>query len=59
MKIRRLATMFTVGLGRYASLLAAASAQTLKIGVITALTGGGAPWGMATQYGPAASPATS
>jgi branched-chain amino acid transport system substrate-binding protein len=52
MNIKKLATGFAVGIGLYASLLAGASAQTLKIGVIAALTGGGAPWGMATQYGP-------
>ena len=30
----------------------AAGAETLKIGVIAALTGGGAPWGMAAAEGP-------
>ena len=31
--------------------MAGATAQTLKIGVVAPLTGGGAPWGLATQYG--------
>lgn len=32
--------------------LAGASAETIKIGVIAALTGGGAPWGLAAAEGP-------
>ena len=32
--------------------LSVASAQTVKIGVIAALTGGGAPWGLAAAEGP-------
>lgn len=35
-----------------ASLLSAVHAQTLKIGVIAPLTGGGAPWGMAAAEAP-------
>ena len=51
MKLKTIARTM-VGLGLSVGLLAAASAQTLKIGVIAALTGPGAPWGLATQYGP-------
>ena len=52
MNIRKFAASLAVGTALYASLLAGAYAETLKIGVIAPLTGGGAPWGMATQYGP-------
>ena len=52
MKIARYAASAAIGLGLYAAALAGASAETLKIGVIAPLTGGGAPWGMATQQGP-------
>ena len=51
-KLRKAATTLAVGLGLFAGLLAGASAETLKIGVIAALTGPGAPWGMAAQHGP-------
>lgn len=47
--IRRFASSLIVGLGLCVGLLGAASAQTLKIGVIAPLTGGGAPWGIAVQ----------
>ncbi|RJG03299.1 ABC transporter substrate-binding protein [Noviherbaspirillum sedimenti] len=52
MNLKTFAKRFTVGLGLSAGLLAGASAETLKIGVIASLTGPGAPWGLATQYGP-------
>lgn len=51
MSIRRHATRFAVGLGLCMSLLSGATAQTLKIGVIGPLTGGGAQWGMAAAEG--------
>ncbi|CAN5725004.1 ABC transporter substrate-binding protein [soil metagenome] len=40
-----------LGLVLSAGLAAGAGAQTLKIGVIAALTGPGAPWGLAAQQG--------
>lgn len=40
-----------LGLGVYAAILMGASAQTVKIGVIAALTGGGATWGIAASEG--------
>ena len=42
-----LAKAFIVALGLLVGGLAGAQAQTLKIGVIAPLTGGGAPWGLA------------
>ncbi|RJG03301.1 ABC transporter substrate-binding protein [Noviherbaspirillum sedimenti] len=51
MNLKTFVKRFTVGLGLSAALLAGASAETLKIGVIASLTGPGAPWGLATQYG--------
>lgn len=50
MRIRKFAKTF-LGLGLAAGLVAAAGAQTVKIGVIAALTGGAAPWGMAAAEG--------
>src|SRR5271166_1134319 len=52
MNIRKAATTFAVGLALCGGLLAGARAETLKIGVIAPLTGGGAPWGMAAAEGP-------
>ena len=40
-----------IGLGLLSGLLGAAGAQTIQIGVISALTGPGAPWGMAVAEG--------
>ncbi|WP_158592318.1 ABC transporter substrate-binding protein [Noviherbaspirillum sedimenti] len=51
MKLQKSAKTFVVGLGLSVGLLAGASAETLKIGVIAALTGGAAPWGMAAAEG--------
>lgn len=53
MNVRKFAKIITIGLGLSAGLLASASAsaQTIKIGVIAALTGGAAPWGLATAEG--------
>jgi branched-chain amino acid transport system substrate-binding protein len=51
-KVSKAAATLAVGLGLFTGLLASASAETLKIGVIAALTGPGAPWGMAAQHGP-------
>ncbi|MDM0021807.1 ABC transporter substrate-binding protein [Variovorax saccharolyticus] len=48
---RKLAGTALVGFGLTICMLSAASAQTLKIGVIGALTGPGAPWGLAAQHG--------
>ena len=52
MKFKTFVTQSMVGLGLSAGLLAGASADTLKIGVIAPLTGGAAPWGMAAAQGP-------
>jgi branched-chain amino acid transport system substrate-binding protein len=49
MNIRQLATMSAVGFGLLCS--QAAGAETLKIGLIAPLTGGGAPWGKAEEEG--------
>jgi len=46
----RAAMAFVLGAGLLCS-AAAGAAETLKIGVIAALTGGGAPWGMAAAEG--------
>ncbi len=51
MKLIKIATSLVAGLGLSIGVLSAASAQTVKIGVIAALTGGGAPWGMAAAEG--------
>lgn len=48
MNVRR----FAAALLLWAASAASASADTIKIGVIAALTGGGAPWGMAAANGP-------
>jgi branched-chain amino acid transport system substrate-binding protein len=45
--IKKSLTRFAGGLVISASLLAGARAETLKIGVVASLTGGGAAWGMA------------
>lgn len=52
MKLTKLAWTVTVALSVTGGLPAAAHADTLKIGVIAALTGGGAPWGAAAAQGP-------
>jgi branched-chain amino acid transport system substrate-binding protein len=52
MMIRKFATTLAISIALYGSVLASASAETLKIGVIAPLTGGGAPWGMAAAEGP-------
>jgi branched-chain amino acid transport system substrate-binding protein len=49
MNIRKLATMLALGVGLHASLVSGANAETLKIGLIAPLTGGGAPWGLAEE----------
>jgi branched-chain amino acid transport system substrate-binding protein len=51
MRIRKLATTLALGAGLLGGLAVAGQAQTLKIGVIAPLTGGGAPWGKASQAG--------
>lgn len=51
MKLIKLATSLVAGLGISIGVLGTAHAQTVKIGVIAALTGGGAPWGMAAAEG--------
>lgn len=50
MKIGKLATVFAVGLGVLSGPIGA-GAETLKIGLIAPLTGGGAPWGKAEEIG--------
>jgi branched-chain amino acid transport system substrate-binding protein len=52
MRIRHRAAALIAAIGLQAAIASCAGAETLKIGVIAALTGGGAPWGMATAYGP-------
>src|SRR5437868_7987202 len=52
MNTRKLAISAAVGLSLYAGLMTTAASETLKIGVIAALTGGGAPWGTAAAQGP-------
>src|SRR5271167_1458754 len=47
MNIRKMTTVLAFGVGLHASLMSSASAETLKIGLIAPLTGGGAPWGVA------------
>lgn len=51
MKVQKFVKSLAVGLGITVGMLTVASAQTIKIGVIAALTGGGAPWGIATAEG--------
>ena len=51
MRIRKLATTLALGVAMVGGLMAAASADTVKIGVIAPLTGGGAPWGKASEAG--------
>lgn len=51
-KIRKMLARLAVGLGLLGGFLASADAESLKIGVIAPLTGGGAPWGMAAAQGP-------
>lgn len=52
MKFGKFAVALAVGIGLAGGLATGAIAQTLKIGVIGALTGPGAPWGMAAVSGP-------
>lgn len=47
MKMMKYAKVLVVGLCLFASMAAAAQADTLKIGMIFTLTGPGAPWGVA------------
>jgi branched-chain amino acid transport system substrate-binding protein len=49
MKIGKLALKLAMSLWICSGMLAFASAQTLKIGVIAPLTGAGSPWGIATE----------
>ncbi|MDM0021832.1 ABC transporter substrate-binding protein [Variovorax saccharolyticus] len=49
--LRKAAMTIAVGVGLAISSLNAVNAQTLKVGVIAPLTGGGAPWGMAMAEG--------
>ena len=51
MKVQKFVKSLAIGLGITVGMLTVASAQTIKIGVIAALTGGGAPWGIATAEG--------
>lgn len=50
--IRKTAATLAVGVGLGAGLMAQASAQSVKIGVIAPMTGAGAPWGMVAAEGP-------
>ena len=52
MNLKALFKPLVAGLGLSLTLVAGAGAETLKIGVIAALTGPGAPWGQASQHGP-------
>jgi branched-chain amino acid transport system substrate-binding protein len=45
----RMIASLAFGVGLYANLMSSASAETLKIGLIAPLTGGGAPWGLAEE----------
>src|SRR5271166_6258380 len=47
MNVRKFSTAFAVGAGFLGCTLAGVSAETLRIGVISPLTGVGAPWGIA------------
>ena len=51
MKLIKMAAPLVAGLGISIGVPGVAHAQTVKIGVIAALTGGGAPWGMAAAEG--------
>jgi branched-chain amino acid transport system substrate-binding protein len=51
-KIGGVAATFAIGLSLVSGLTQSAIADTLKIGVIAPLTGGGAPWGIAASEGP-------
>lgn len=51
MTIGRIAKSLALGFVLCVSLLTGASAETLKIGVVAPLTGGGAPWGIAVAEG--------
>ena len=51
MKIGTFTKAMVVGAGLMAGLMSSVSAQTLKIGLIAPLTGGGAPWGKAEEIG--------
>jgi branched-chain amino acid transport system substrate-binding protein len=51
MKLGKYAKATVLGLGLMGSVAAAAEADTLKIGLIAPLTGGGAPWGKAEEIG--------
>lgn len=52
MKISKLAWSMTLALSLNGAMVTVVNAETLKIGVIAALTGGGAPWGTAAAQGP-------
>lgn len=49
MRFGKTGTAFALGLGMWASGFSGSLAETLKIGVISPLTGGGAPWGIAAK----------
>ena len=49
MNIGKMTTVLALGLGLQGGLMNGASAETLKIGLIAPLTGGGAPWGIAEE----------
>jgi len=51
MSMLKSAKIFAVGAGLLGGIVATANAETLKIGLIAPLTGGGAPWGKAEEYG--------
>lgn len=51
MELGKFAKALVAGLGLSIGAVGVANAQTVKIGVIAALTGGGAPWGMAAAEG--------
>ena len=52
MKVTKLGMIVLFGIGLVMGALAGARAETLKIGVIAPLTGGGAPWGMVAAGAP-------
>ena len=51
MELGKFAKALVTGLGLSMGAVGVAHAQTVKIGVIAALTGGGAPWGIAAAEG--------
>jgi len=51
MQFAKLSRQIALGLGLFAGMVAGAGAQTIKVGVIAALTGGAAQWGMAAAEG--------